>query len=140
MLMTMYLTNWAFRRVLSTNDTIIHMSPLSYNSCGCYSLESIFHTTLQCFYNQQCTDSTNAFKSIKMSFLSRSRFTINQTIESLVNELMTEEVKYDIDYRNYFDGCSPSLCIYSYIDEANVIEGVTKLIGWYGSLVRLFVE
>ncbi|CAF0788937.1 unnamed protein product [Adineta steineri] len=152
MFMTIYLSNWEFDRIDPDNNSIIPMLPLNYNGCscsstskcvssshgmlvGCYPLESIFQTTLDCFYNQQCIDSVNNFKSINTSSLETSRFLLNQTIESVVNKSMIEEFKYKINYTNYFDACSPSLCIYSYVDKRNAIEGILTLIGLYGGLV-----
>ncbi|CAF1186813.1 unnamed protein product [Adineta steineri] len=153
MLMTKYLSNWKFER--TSNDShhmISQIFPLNYTGCscsssskcvsssrgmltGCYPLETIFQTTLHCFYNQTCIDSTNNFKSINTSSLETSRFSVNQTIESVVNELMIEELKFEINYPNYFNACSPSLCIYSYVDKRNAIEGILTLIGLYGGLV-----
>ncbi|CAF0912259.1 unnamed protein product [Adineta steineri] len=153
MLMTVYLSNWEFHREeFSSSYGVTHMSPLNYTGCscsssskcvsssrgmltGCYPLETIFQTTLHCFYNQSCIDSTNNFKSINISSLETSRFSLNQTIESVVNELMLEELKFEINYPNYFNTCSPSLCIYSYVDKRNAIEGILTLIGLYGGLV-----
>ncbi|CAF4449177.1 unnamed protein product, partial [Adineta steineri] len=109
MFMTAYLSNWEFER--TNNDSsykVIYIFPLNYTGCscsssskcvsssrgmltGCYPLETIFQTTLHCFYNQQCIDSTNNFNSINISSLETSRFSVNQTIESVVNELMIEE-------------------------------------------------
>ncbi|CAF4133929.1 unnamed protein product, partial [Adineta steineri] len=153
MFMTAYLSNWEFER--TNNDSsykVIYIFPLNYTGCscsssskcvsssrgmltGCYPLETIFQTTLHCFYNQQCIDSTNNFNSINISSLETSRFSVNQTIESVVNELMIEELKFKINYPNYFNACSPSLCIYSYVDKRNAIEGILTLIGLYGGLV-----
>ncbi|CAF1277980.1 unnamed protein product [Adineta steineri] len=153
MLMTVYLSNWEFERSsVDSFHKFIHMFPLNYSGCscsssskcvslshemltGCYPLETIFQTTLDCFYNQECIDSTHNFKSINISSLERSRFLLNQTIESVVNELMLEELKSKINYTNYFDACLPSLCIYSYVDKRNAIEGILTLIGLYGGLV-----
>ncbi|CAF1134130.1 unnamed protein product [Adineta steineri] len=153
MFMTAYLNNWEFDRADPTSlYSVIHILPLNYTGCscsssskcvssshgmltGCYPLETIFQTTLHCFYNQQCIDSTNNFNSINISSLETSRFSVNQTIESVVNELMIEELKFKINYPNYFNACSPSLCIYSYVDKTNAIEGILTLIGLYGGLV-----
>ncbi|CAF1186952.1 unnamed protein product [Adineta steineri] len=153
MFMTTSLSNWEFDRTSpNLSLKIFHMFPLNYNGCscsssskcvssshgmliGCYPLESIFQTTLHCFYNQTCIDLTNTFKSINISSLEISRFSLNQTIESVVNELMLEELKHEINYPNYFNACSPSLCIYSYVDKRNAIEGILTLIGLYGGLV-----
>ncbi|CAF0935258.1 unnamed protein product [Adineta steineri] len=153
MFMTVYLSSWEFEHIVSLSlSENINVFPLNYTGCscsssskcvsssrgmltGCYPLETIFQTTLDCFYNQQCIDSTNNFKSINISTLETSRFLLNQTIESVVNELMLEELKFEINYTNYFDQCSPSLCIYSYADKTNAIEGILILIGLYGGLV-----
>ncbi|CAF1165270.1 unnamed protein product [Adineta steineri] len=153
MFMTLYLSNWELERVdPALQELVIHVFPLNYNGCscssssecvsssrgmliGCYPLESIFQTTLECFYNQSCIDSTNNFKSINISSLETSRFLLTQTIESVVNELMLEEFKFEINYTNYFDQCSPALCIYSYVDKRNATEGILILIGLYGGLV-----
>ncbi|CAF3867982.1 unnamed protein product [Adineta steineri] len=152
-LMTVYQSNWEFDRVSRTPSyKATHIFPLNYTGCscssssrcvssslgmliGCYPLETIFQTILDCFYNQQCIDSTNNFKSINTSTLETSRFLLNQTIELVVNELMIEELKSEINYTNYFNACSPSLCIYSYVDKRNAIEGILTLIGLYGGLV-----
>ncbi|CAF1195437.1 unnamed protein product [Adineta steineri] len=153
MFMTVYLSNWELDG--SYNDLLLRvtlMFPLNYTECscsssskcvssshgmltGCYPFESIFQTTLHCFYNQQCIDSTNNFNSINISSLETSRFSVNQTIESVVNELMIEELKFEINYPNYFNQCSPSLCIYTYVDKRNAIEGILTLIGLYGGFV-----
>ncbi|CAF3645712.1 unnamed protein product, partial [Adineta steineri] len=135
MFMTVFLSNWEFeRRSNSTCRNLVHTFPLNYNGCscsssskcvssshgmliGCYPLETIFQTTLYCFYNQSCIDSSYHFKSINTSTLETSRFLLNQTIESVINELMLEELKFEINYPNYFNICSPSLCIYSYVDK-----------------------
>ncbi|CAF1033494.1 unnamed protein product [Adineta steineri] len=153
MFITAYLSNWGFETVRFTQELkVIRMVPLNYTGCscsssskcvsssrgmltGCYPLETIFQTKLDCFYNQSCIDSTNNFKSINISSLETSRFLSSQTIESVVNELMIEELKFEINYPNYFNACSPSLCIYSYVDETNAIEGILTLIGLYGGLV-----
>ncbi|CAF0868541.1 unnamed protein product [Adineta steineri] len=153
MLMTKYLSNWEFERgEFSSLHEATHIFPLNYTGCscsssskcvssshgmltGCYPLETIFQTTLHCFYNQTCIDSTNNFKSINNSSLEISRFLSNQTIELVVNELMLEELKFEINYPNYFDACSPSLCTYPYVDKTNTIEGILTLIGLYGGLV-----
>ncbi|CAF0846332.1 unnamed protein product [Adineta steineri] len=153
MLMTKYLSNLEFDRLApSSGERLMYMFPLNYTGCscsvsskcvsssfgmliGCYPLESIFQTTLHCFYNQTCIDSTNNFKSINDSSLETSRFSVNQTIESVVDELMIEELKFQINYSNYFNACSPLICIYSYVDKRNAIEGILTLIGLYGGLV-----
>ncbi|CAF1183481.1 unnamed protein product [Adineta steineri] len=155
MLLSVFLTNWMFEPVHNiTLDTYIiaHTIPIHYNGCncalsskcvspsrgmlaGCYPLESILQSTSQCLYNQQCIDSTEVFESIDKSSLSTSRFSLNQTIESIINELMIEELSHNLTYEVYFNACSPSVCIYSYVDKNSTLEGITTLLSLYGGLV-----
>ncbi|UJR19384.1 hypothetical protein I4U23_022514 [Adineta vaga] len=153
MLMNGFFTNWQFDLTRLSKDYIVaNIVPVNYSGCscslaskcvissrnmltGCYPLESILQTILQCFYNQECIDSTNTFHAINISSLFNSRFSLNQTIETLVDKLMIEQLIYKINYTKYFYECSPSLCIYSYIDKTNLIQGITIFIGLYGGLV-----
>lgn len=153
MLMTVYMTNWLFDfdNMLLNRVDGAPMLPLIYNQCscsssakcvissrgmltGCYPIESILQSTFECLYNQQCIDSTNTFESMNVSLLSMSRFSLNQTIESIVNELMIEKLRYNFSYEDYFHACSPSICFYSYIDDHNWIEGIMTLIGLFNGL------
>lgn len=102
---------------------------------GCYPVEALLQSTLHCFYDQQCIDSNNIFQAMNSSSLNASRFSINATIESIVNQLMIEQYSRDLFYEKYFDQCAPSSCSYSYTDKVEVIEGLTLLIGLYGGLV-----
>ncbi|CAF1195609.1 unnamed protein product [Adineta steineri] len=155
MILSVFLTNWMFEPVhnLPTDTQVIpHTIPIHYNGCscslsskcvsssrgmlaGCYPLESILQSTFQCLYNQQCIDSTKTFKSINNSSLSTSRFSLSQTIESIINELMIEELSHNLTYEIYYNECSPSVCIYSYVDKHNTLEGMTALLGLYSGLV-----
>ncbi len=153
MLMTVLSTSWIFAIPASINDGwTAHTVPLDYQGCscalsskcvspsrgmlaGCYPLEAILQTTLECLYDQQCIDSTNTFIAMNISSLNSSRFPINTTIEFIVNQLMVEEFISNISYESYFNQCAPVSCTYSYVDNSNLIEGITTLIGLYGGLV-----
>ena len=50
-------------------------------------------------------------------------------------ELMIEALTHEISYTNYFAQCAPSACVHSYIDQSNLLEGITTLISLYGGLV-----
>ncbi|UJR07361.1 hypothetical protein I4U23_011647 [Adineta vaga] len=153
MLLSSLITNW----VIDTPTTIVHeskvhMKPLMYGECscgvsskcvqpsrnmhvGCYALEALLQSTLHCFYDQNCTDPTNNFQAMNVSSLGLNHFSVNATIESIVNQLMVEEYSSTIFYEKYFDQCKPSSCIYSYNDRSSVIDGITYLIGLYGGLM-----
>ena len=144
-------SNWMIH--LATNSTFESrplVVPLVYGECscglssqctqslngmmtGCYPLESLLQLTLHCFFNQQCIDPVGTFKALKL--FHPSRFSQNSTIQMLVDELMVEHYSSNVSYEKYFDECAPLSCIYSYIDQKNLIEGMTTLISLYGGLV-----
>ncbi len=101
---------------------------------GCYPLEALLQSTLQCFYDQQCIDSYGNFKALNSSSVS-SRFDVNSTVEFILQELMIEEYLINMSYENYSAECAPSSCSYSYSGRRNTIYIVTHLIELYGGLV-----
>ena len=153
MLMTRLSTSWEFiNPVIRNVEGATYTMPVIYDDCscsvsskcvqssrgmlaGCYPLEALLKTTLQCLYNQTCIDQTNTFKALGIASLSSSRFTLNSTIEALVQRLMVEEYSHNISYEKYFAQCAPPTCSYSYIDRSNLIEGIATLISLYSGLV-----
>ncbi|UJR34211.1 hypothetical protein I4U23_021617 [Adineta vaga] len=144
-----YATNWVYE--INEHQTYLHTLPMMYNQCdcglsskctkslnetkiGCYPLESFLQTTFQCFYNQQCIDSTKTFHALNYS---TSRFNRNLTFESILQELMVENYSFELSYEKYFNQCLPSTCTYSYIGYRNIIDIITFLIGLYGGLMIL---
>ena len=101
---------------------------------GCYPLEALLQSTLQCFYDQECIDSNDVFRALNSSS-SHSRFDVNTTIESIFQTLMIEEYLNTTSYENYFAQCAPSLCSYSYNARQETIDIVTSLIELYSGLV-----
>ncbi|UJR34210.1 hypothetical protein I4U23_021616 [Adineta vaga] len=144
-----YSTNWKLDNIdRNLFYTTLFLRSRSYQNCdcglsskctevlqgmkiGCYPLESFLQTTFQCFYNQQCIDSTKTFHALNYS---TSRFHRNLTFESILQELMVENYSFELSYEKYFNQCLPSACTYSYIGKRNLIDIITTLIGLYGGL------
>ncbi|CAF4376002.1 unnamed protein product [Rotaria magnacalcarata] len=101
---------------------------------GCYPLESILQTKLNCFYDQNCIDSNGNFPKLNISTLEKSQFNVNSTVLSILKNLMIEEYKSDASYENYFNQCRPLSCSYSYIETYNVTQTLLYLISLYGGL------
>ncbi|CAF1529577.1 unnamed protein product [Adineta ricciae] len=153
MIMNTISTNWKF----STADFpglgwAAHTVPIVYGNCscsisskcvipsqnmlaGCYPLEALLQLTLQCFYDQQCIDSTETFKAMNILSINSSRFNINTTLETIINQLTIEEYLTNISYEKYFNQCAPTSCFDSYVDRNNFIQGITSLVGLYGGLI-----
>ncbi|CAF3938909.1 unnamed protein product [Adineta steineri] len=158
MIISVWSVNW-----LITTESIInsgwtaHTIPIVYGKCncgsswtctqssqssqgmmvGCYPLESLLQTTLQCFYNQSCIDSTNKFTQLNISSLKTSQYQMNTTIQSILNNLMVEEYIINKSYENYFNRCAPSSCSYNYMKNYQVTQGIINIISLYSGLVIL---
>jgi hypothetical protein len=160
MLMNMFMTNWNFQyESVLTILFLFYTTPLDYQECncgisskcvqssqgmmaGCYPLEALLQSTFQCFYNQTCIDSNNTFQALNSSSNQSSQYSINTTIESILNKLMVEDYLTNISYENYFSQCKPLWCSYSYVSHRDTIEVTSTLIALYGGLaiiVRLIV-
>jgi hypothetical protein len=59
---------------------------------------------------------------------------MNTTVNELVSKLFLEEWSKEIFYDRYFGQCEPTICSYSYIDNANPLYVATMLLGLYGGL------
>ena len=163
-LMSMYWSNWKYPDADSGTSVVkTFTEPQIYEECncalsskciqssrnmttGCYPLEAVLQSTLQCFYEQQCIDPNGTFQALNSSFIS-NRFDLNLTVETILQELMIENYSIDISYDKYFHECAPSACTYSYIGRENMIDVITTLIGLYGGLLiiaewlaKLFVK
>jgi len=160
MLMNMFMTNWNFQyQSVLPILFVFYTTSLDYQECncgisskcvqssqgmmaGCYPLEALLQSTFQCFYNQTCIDSNNTFQALNSSSNESSHYSINTTIESILNKLMVEDYLTNISYENYFSQCKPLWCSYSYVSHRDTIEVTSTLIALYGGLaiiVRVIV-
>jgi hypothetical protein len=108
---------------------------------GCTPSESLFLSTLECFYDISCINLLQQLLLIKsndnISYIlngTGSQFEMNITVMSLVNELFVENWLTTMNYSSYFDQCSPVLCTYKYIQQLNSIYTIAYLLGLYGGL------
>ncbi|CAF1296227.1 unnamed protein product [Adineta ricciae] len=111
-------------------------------SIGCYVLEALLQSTLQCFYDQNCIDSIQSYLShpsvfpitvLNSSF--ESNYFMNSTVNEILEKLMIEQWNVFIMYENYYEHCKPSECSYTYETRNDVIFIITTLIGLLGGLV-----
>ncbi|CAF0987420.1 unnamed protein product [Adineta steineri] len=109
---------------------------------GCYIIEALLQSNLQCFYNETCINQIQSYftkyLSMNLTTLDTSllvRFHMNSTIEELVDGLMVEEWNSSTIYDGYYSECQPSKCSYSYETKNSVIYIITTLIGLVGGLI-----
>ncbi|CAF4168289.1 unnamed protein product [Adineta steineri] len=155
MIISVWSVNWliATESIINSGWTA-HTKPIVYGKCncgsswtctqssqgmmvGCYPLESLLQTTLQCFYNHSCIDSTNKFTQLNISSLKTSQYQMSTTIQSILNNLMVEEYIINKSYENYFNQCAPSSCSYNYMQNYQITGGIINIISLYSGLVIL---
>ncbi|CAF1223849.1 unnamed protein product [Rotaria sp. Silwood1] len=103
---------------------------------GCLPYNSLFSSTLECFYNQSCIDQIQIFINglSLVTPLSLSRFSQNTTVNDLFNQLFIELWNEKINFTNYFQVCSPQSCTYSYDRRFNLLYVVVTIISLFGGL------
>ncbi|UJR12711.1 hypothetical protein I4U23_016885 [Adineta vaga] len=151
-LMTTYSTNWIFAfPPIRISGYTLHTVPVVESGCncgltskcmmnyfglqiGCYVIETISQSLLECLYDTHCIDKTNTSRPLNNS-ADPSRFPINSTFGSLLNELMLEKLSDNHSYDDYFRHCAPSFCVWSHFNQRDLTKGITTLISLYGGVV-----
>jgi hypothetical protein len=64
-----------------------------------------------------------------------TRFSVNTTIGTMLDELMVEQWNWSINYDYYYAACQPSQCSYTLTAKNDAVYIVTTLIGLIGGLV-----
>ncbi|CAF3670361.1 unnamed protein product [Rotaria sp. Silwood1] len=116
---------------------------------GCYAIESLFGSTLECFFDSECLQtvlrffpSTSSLLIHALSIDTQTHFSPQTSIEKLVTELFIEDLSSTISYAAYLARCAPTSCTFTYQRHNNFVYLLTTLLGLYGGLtiaLRLFV-
>ena len=111
---------------------------------GCYALDSLLQSSLDCFYDQACFDSLvlqlgkNLTSNITILNQSEpSRFSIYMTVQQLFDKLMVEEWKWMPLYDSYFNACNPMECRYTYQTRNDAAQIIATLFGLCGGLISV---
>jgi hypothetical protein len=111
---------------------------------GCYVIEALLQSTLQCFYNQICINELQSYLSSSLSMNITaldsslpSQYFVNSTVEDLLNTLMIEEWNSTQLYDQYYDECQPIECTYTIETRNNVIYIITTMFGIVGGLITV---
>ncbi|CAF3999813.1 unnamed protein product, partial [Adineta steineri] len=128
--------------IYDPSDNVIFIVPGIY--IGCYIIEALLQSNLQCFYNETCINKIQSYftyyLSMNLTTLDASLligFHMNSTIQELVDELMVEEWNNATIYDGYYNECQPSKCSYSYQGKNGVIYIITTVIGLVGGLITV---
>ncbi|CAF1440744.1 unnamed protein product [Didymodactylos carnosus] len=128
---------------VSSNIALIWRIPGIY--VGCYIVDAVLHSDLQCFYDQTCLSSLlNAIQyplNNNVTLLNSSlttRYNTTTTIGELVQNLMIEQWNNKTSHEFYFNTCQPQYCTYAYISRSTPIFTITTIIGLIGGLTKVY--
>ncbi|CAF3955010.1 unnamed protein product, partial [Adineta steineri] len=125
---------------VGNNLTVKHT--ISNFFMGCYLIEALFLSTLECFYNESCmTDLHNFFHSpLDESWIfpalnsNLSRSAANESIKSIVDELMIDDWSEEVNFTSYYNKCAPSTCFTEYSSRQGLLTIATIIAGIFGGL------
>ena len=125
-----------------SDDTVLFSLPNFY--IGCYTIEALLQSDLQCFYDQTCIDNLQSYFQVSsimnvtaLDMSLSNHFLENATIESVLNELMVEEWNSSSMYDKYYNECQPKQCSYTRTTKNSAIYIVTTVIGLIGGLITV---
>ncbi|CAF3767496.1 unnamed protein product [Rotaria sp. Silwood1] len=107
---------------------------------GCFVVENVLQSSLQCFFNQSCLDAiqreikSNASIDVPILNINSTRFLPETPIHVLVNSLLLEQWHPIIQYDKYYLQCSPKSCSYKFTARNNALYVFTMLVGLIGGL------
>jgi len=102
---------------------------------GCLPLTSLRLSTLECFYNQTCVDEVKAsfhLQNLSITALNSShssQYSMNTSLDHIIDNLFLEQSTENIDYIAYFDECNPQQCTYTHINQNYPLLIFTTLLG-----------
>ena len=150
----------------SSNDSAVYMFPVRYGTCdcglskscttqlmdkqginatglmaGCYPLEALLQSTLECFYQRACFQLIRNISyypfDVRRFLLNASlpsQFPINATIQHILEGLFVEQWATSISHEQYYQACAPSSCSYFSFRSPTGVEIATDLLGFYGGI------
>ncbi|CAF1564746.1 unnamed protein product [Adineta ricciae] len=117
---------------------------------GCYIIDSLFLSTLECFFEQTCLqllidmrqfDAIGLFhpvdervQTIKPLNHEKTRFLPNATVQSIVSQLFIEDWNNSTNFTAYYTRCAPKRCTYTKIQRFDKAYTITMMLGFYSGL------
>ena len=104
---------------------------------GCYPLESLLQSTLECLYNISCIDvikSIGKIANYRLNPLDASLSNPKVTVQTLVDNLLIERWETNVSYEQYYNTCAPVSCTYTFDGKISLLYTITTIIGLQGGL------
>ena len=98
---------------------------------GCYMINALLKSTLEILYNQSFID---MFTNSSEHFPKLNSSLSNQTVETLLSQMLVDHWSNRTSYEEYFTQCAPDLCQYIVSQRYDVLHIVTLMTGLFGGL------
>jgi hypothetical protein len=107
---------------------------------GCFRLEALLSSTLECFYNQTYINELITKILIAGSYpnctaLNATRNSPNESIYSVASQLFVDKWSNYSSFNNYYTACAPQSCTYEKMRRRKLLSLVTSIIGMLGGLM-----
>ena len=128
--------------VIYGNRSLSSAKPVPGFYLGCYLLEGLRQSRLECLYDQSCLDELRDHlinyeraDVIALDPSGSSRFSPNTPFGDIVDDLMVDAWNWIVTYEKYYEECMPKECSYIMISRNGIVAVVTTLVGLMGGLI-----
>lgn len=113
---------------------------------GCSVIETVLASSLICFYNQSCLDELNYYANAvhpgswynitlnTNGMTNSSRFPLNSSIQTLLDDLFVEEWHIKSSYSVFYLSCSPTYCSYRAQETHGILFVLSRILSFYGGI------
>lgn len=116
---------------------------------GCFPIDSILLSTLECFFDQKCIqmlidwrlfDFAQYYLPVNLSNINalnlstKSQYLPNTSLETIISQLFIEDWTEGVDYASHYAQCQPKSCIYTFIKNHQPIFIITNVIALLSGL------
>ncbi|CAF3201804.1 unnamed protein product [Rotaria sp. Silwood2] len=125
---------------MCTSQATINGSIVPGFRVGCYALEALLQSTLECLYNITCINvlkNMYYFSNITFRPLDLLVSSPNDTVQTLIKKLMIVQWETNINYDQYYSSCAPLQCIYFIYERISLMYSITTIVGLFGGLTVL---
>ncbi|CAF1080276.1 unnamed protein product, partial [Didymodactylos carnosus] len=99
---------------------------------GCYPIEALLKSTLECFYDKTCVR-----ESSSVNLTVSQQYSPNTTIAKILDGFMIEQWNNKSNYSAFYDNCHPQTCTYTETKRYDIPYIVTTTIGVIGGLTTI---
>ncbi|CAF1533335.1 unnamed protein product [Adineta ricciae] len=122
---------------------MLNNTPIDGLFFGCYPIEAMLNSSLECLYNETCLDlilpsfHQDLINITIQPLQSETKFGIRETVQHMIDRLFVNEWNKNYSYLNYSRKCSSTECSYSFIQNFGALHILTTILDLYGCLTIL---